>query len=285
VHAKRSRFQALPSGPGSSGAAATGLLGTDLAAVERVWTQHQRPSRLPTGGRDAASTRELSLTGRLTGSRVVGSVAGIKALLEHADVRLQEHVKDLLARVGQTAHDLGSILVANQDVGTISMFAWCLRSDKAVATASSAGPGSRRQLPATSRASGRRPRRRRRRHPGTPWRHSPPSVVLPAAKPPSGQMLTSESYPATVVESAAFTKYEAPRWSLGAGRSFSFEPATIGSGSADVTAAAATLQQRPAGDDAASAFRANRVSRRAAQKLRLLTNAGSRRGIWPQPRA
>jgi hypothetical protein len=39
--------------------------------------------------------------------------AGVKPLTEHAGVRLQEDVQDLLARVGQAAEDLGPVSVAD----------------------------------------------------------------------------------------------------------------------------------------------------------------------------
>jgi len=42
------------------------------------------------------------------------SHAGIEPLPEHAGVRLQEHVQDLLARVGHAAEDLGPVRVADQ---------------------------------------------------------------------------------------------------------------------------------------------------------------------------
>jgi hypothetical protein len=42
------------------------------------------------------------------------SHAGIEPLPQHADVYLQEHVQDLLTRVGQAAKDLGPVGVADQ---------------------------------------------------------------------------------------------------------------------------------------------------------------------------
>ena len=107
-------------------------------------------------------------------------------------------MQDLLARVGQAAEDLGPVASRISDIETISVSAWCLRSDSAVATTSSRQLGRcwksplggihfHSMMPTSSgsytTASGSR------------RCSSAASVVLPAPNPPLSQMITGTSYP------------------------------------------------------------------------------------------